>query len=193
MARGRDMAMGMRTDLVRQAMQGNHEAFATLAGQSLARLYGTAGLILGDEPLAAEAVQTTLIRAWRDLPRLRDPGRFDVWLYRLLTHACGDEIRRRERSRQREVDLGHPELPSHSDPTNEIASRDELDRALDRLTPSERAIISLVYFRDFTIQDTAAALGTPVGTAKSRLHRARGALRAALDAERRLHPGEARR
>jgi hypothetical protein len=70
----------MQTDLVEQAMRGNHDAFADLATRAWAKLYGTAGLILGDDGYAQEAVQAALIRAWRDLPTLRHPDRFDAWL-----------------------------------------------------------------------------------------------------------------
>jgi RNA polymerase sigma-70 factor (ECF subfamily) len=66
-----------------------------------------------------------------------------------------------------------------------LADRDELDRAFARLTPDQRSILTLVYYRDLTVPEAAAVIGTPLGTAKSRLHRALDALRAALAAERR--------
>jgi hypothetical protein len=90
--------------LVERARSGDHDAFAVLAGAALARLDAAARLIVRDRELARDVVQDTLLRAWRDLPGLRDPERFDVWLNRLLTHAAIDEARRRRR-RVIEVEL----------------------------------------------------------------------------------------
>ncbi len=166
-------------------MRGNHDAFADLATGAWSRLYGTAGLILGDDGAAQDAVQAALIRAWRDLPTLRDPARFDAWLYRLLLNACRDEGRKRQRGRQREIALLEQEPMASADAFSWLADRDELDRAFARLTPDQRAILALVYYRDLTVPEAAKVMGTPLGTAKSRLHRALDALRGALAAERR--------
>ena len=67
-------------DLVRRAQQGDQDAFAVLAGAAVARLDAAARLILRDSELARDAVQDSMVRAWRDLPGLRDPDRF--------THGC---------------------------------------------------------------------------------------------------------
>jgi RNA polymerase sigma-70 factor (ECF subfamily) len=71
------------------------------------------------------------------------------------------------------------------DPFSWLADRDELDRAFAHLTADQREIVALVYYRDLTVPEAARAIGTPLGTAKSRLHRALEALRAALAAESR--------
>ena len=76
----------MQTELVRRAMHGDHDAFAQLADGAWEKLYGTAGLILRDDGLVQDAMQAALIRAWRDLPTLRDPERFDAWLYRIAVN-----------------------------------------------------------------------------------------------------------
>ncbi len=89
----------MGLDLVERARRGDHDAFAVLAGAAISRLDAAAWLILRDPDLAMDAVQNALVRAWRDLPSLRDPSRFDAWLYRLLISACTDEIRRARRHR----------------------------------------------------------------------------------------------
>ncbi|HEY8237935.1 MAG TPA: sigma factor, partial [Candidatus Limnocylindrales bacterium] len=83
--------------LVERAGRGDHDAFAVLATAASARLDAAARLILRDPELARDAVQNTLVRAWRDLPGLRDPDRFDAWLHRLLVNASLDEARRRRR------------------------------------------------------------------------------------------------
>jgi RNA polymerase sigma-70 factor (ECF subfamily) len=83
--------------LVEQARQGDHDAFSALARESIAQLDAAARLILRDPELARDAVQEAFIRAWRDLAGLRDPDRFDAWMYRLTMNACFDALRRRRR------------------------------------------------------------------------------------------------
>src|SRR5262245_1601301 len=169
-------------ELVEQARRGDHDAFAALAGAAITRLDAVARLILRDRELARDAVQETLVRAWRDLPGLRDPDRFDAWLHRLTVHACLDLTRRRRR-RVTEVEL-EPILDiGLPDATDMLALRDQLDRALARLEPEQRAVVVLRYWLDMELPDAADALGIPLGTAKSRLHRAMAALRLTFDVD----------
>ncbi len=91
-------------DLVERAGLGDHDAFAVLVRESIAHLEAVARLILRDHELARDAVQDAYVRAWRDLPGLRDPDRLDPWLHRLTVNACLDTVRRRRR-RPIEVEL----------------------------------------------------------------------------------------
>jgi RNA polymerase sigma-70 factor (ECF subfamily) len=75
-------------ELVERAIRGDHEAFTALASASADRLFAVATLTLRDRSAAEDAVQEALVRAWRDLPKLRDPDRFGAWLHRLLHNAC---------------------------------------------------------------------------------------------------------
>ena len=118
--------------LVEQARRGDHDAFAVLAGAAVARLDTVARLIVRDRELARDAVQEALVRAWRDLPGLRDPDRFDAWLHRLTVRICIDEVRRRRR-RVIEVELSPLDQPTTADGVSTLADRDELEHALDRL------------------------------------------------------------
>jgi Tol biopolymer transport system component len=93
--------------LVERAGRGDHDAFTELARGAVTRLDQAARLILRDPELARDAVQEALIRAWRDLPRLRDPDRFDAWLYRLTTNACLDKPISNESWVQWAPDSGH--------------------------------------------------------------------------------------
>ena len=166
--------------LVERARRGDHDAFAVLAGAAIPRLDAAARMIVRDPELARDVVQETLLKAWRDLPGLRDPDRFDAWLHRLLTNAALTETRRRRR-RVVEVDLIPMDAPI-PDSSLGLADHDEIAHAFGRIAPELRAVIVLCYYFDLPTTDAAAALGVPVGTVKSRLHRAVDAMRAELDA-----------
>ena len=167
--------------LVERAREGDHDAFAAVAGAALARLDAAARLILRDRELARDAVQDALIRAWRDLPGLRDPDRFDAWLYRLTVHACLDLARRRRR-RVHEVELTPFFEPHSGDVPSDVAERELLDEALRRLEPEWRAVVVLHYFVGMPLPEVASELRIPLGTAKSRLHRSLGVMRTTLEA-----------
>ena len=166
-------------DLVEQAGQGDHDAFAVLLDASIARLDAAARLILRDHELARDAVQEAAIRAWRDLPRLRDPDRFEAWLYRLTVNACLDLARRRRR-RPIEVELTILDDPVINDASTGVADRDLLDRALRRLEPVQRAVIVMHHYLGMPLPEVAETLHIPLGTAKSRLSRSLAAIRVAF-------------
>jgi RNA polymerase sigma-70 factor (ECF subfamily) len=169
--------------LVEAAQRGDHEAFEVLAVAAGDRLFRIARLVLRDVQLAEDAVQDALVKAWRELPGLRDPERFDAWLHRLLVNACADQGRRR-RSRPAEVRILRLE-PSQPDTSQAAADRDQLERGFRRLKPEQRVAIVLHFYLGLSAQEIAETLGAPTGTIKSRLHYATEALRAALDAEAR--------
>ena len=178
----------MGRDLVERARLGDHDAFAELAGAAISHLDATAWLLLRDTERAMDAVQNTLVRAWRDLPTLRDPDRFDAWLHRLLVHACIDEMRRGRRYRL-DVDIADAsDIPFTTDAATMIADRDELERGFRRLGPEERAVLVLHHYLDLPLPEVAATLRIPLGTAKSRLYRGLRTMRAALDADARPGP-----
>jgi RNA polymerase sigma-70 factor (ECF subfamily) len=166
-------------DLVIRAKGGDHDAFTLLVASSIARLDAAARLILRDGELARDAVQDALMRAWRDLPGLREPDRFDAWLHRLTVNACLDLARRRRR-RSIEVQLTPLATPSIADATAELVERQQLDDALGQLEPAWRAIVVMHYYLGMPLPDVAVVLRIPLGTAKSRLHRALREMRASL-------------
>jgi RNA polymerase sigma-70 factor (ECF subfamily) len=165
--------------LVERARKGDHDAFAELARAAVVRLDRAARLILRDPELARDAVQDGLIRAWRDLPGLRDPEAFDGWLHRLTVNACLDLARRRRR-RPIEVELSSIHHPAVADDSVGIARRDLVDNVLRSLDPDGRAIVVLHYYLGMPLPQVAATLSIPVGTVKSRLHRALGTMRIAI-------------
>ena len=166
-------------DLVDRARNGDHDAFAVLAGAAIVRLDAAARLILRDRELARDAVQDAMMRAWRDLPGLRDPEKFDAWLHRLTVHACIDAARHRRR-RPIEVELTVLDAPSVADASSQIIDRELLDRGLRALEPEWRAVVVLHYYLGMPLPDVAAALHVPIGTVKSRLHRSLGVMRTTI-------------
>jgi RNA polymerase sigma-70 factor, ECF subfamily len=178
----------MERELVERARTGDHDAFAELAGAAISRLDATAWLMLRDTDRAMDAVQNTLLRAWRDLPTLRDPDRFASWLHRLLVHACIDEIRRGRRRRLDVEITDATDFPTPADETSALVDRDQLERGFRRLDAEERAVLVLHHYLDLPLPEVAATLGIPLGTAKSRLYRGLREMRAALDADARPGP-----
>jgi RNA polymerase sigma-70 factor (ECF subfamily) len=164
---------------------GDRDAFSELVRIKLAQLYTTARLILRDTDLAQDAVQESLVAAWRDLAGLRDPDRFDAWLRSLLVRACYGEAGRQRRRRYIES-LVPPNAAAVPDPSAETADRDEVERAFLRLSPQQRALIVLHYYEGLPLSETATALGLPLGTVKTRLYRTTAQMRASLDADGRL-------
>jgi RNA polymerase sigma-70 factor (ECF subfamily) len=177
-------------DLVEQARRGDRDAFGILARTRGDRLFGIANRILRDNERSEDAVQQTLVIAWRELPRLRDPDRFDAWINRLLVHACYVEARRARQwsANIRALPLDGPAAP---DDMLAVADRDQLERGFRRLPADQRVILVLRHYLGLEPAEIADTLGIPVGTARSRLHYAHRAMRAALEAvERSVAVGE---
>lgn len=174
----------MRSTTVAEAMEGDAEAFTCLVRESGGRLLAIAYRILRDLPAAEDAVQLTLVTAWRTLPGLRDPDRFGAWLDRILVRTCMAEARRS--GRRMTVRIAHaPDIADHSNALHRVAARDEMERGFRRLTPEQRAVVVLRYYADLRQEEIAEVLDIPAGTVKSRLHHATSALRTALEADAR--------
>jgi RNA polymerase sigma-70 factor, ECF subfamily len=181
--------------VVNRAAHGDREAFDVLTTTHSARLYSVARMILRDDEMAADALQEALVRAWRDLPRLRDQSRFTAWLHRLLVNACYDEARRKRRWRL-DVTATDDSLDSAgadtSDASANVADRDQLARGLSRLPLDQRVVLVLRYYLEVPQAEIAETLAIPAGTVKSRLHNGIAALRAVLEADLRA-PTDSRR
>ena len=183
--------MGLDRDLVERARSGDQEAFAGLVHQASDTLFGVARRILRDPGLAEDVLQNALVTIWRKLPHLRDVDRFDGWSFRILVHACYADAPRNRRwaamVRVLPVDRAEP-----TDAYDSIADRDELEQAFRRLPLDQRAVFVLHHHVGMSLVDVAETLGIPDGTARSRLHYATRALRAAFDAEQRATTREER-
>jgi RNA polymerase sigma-70 factor (ECF subfamily) len=172
-------------DLVVRARQGDRDAFSEIVARSIGRLTGLARLILRDEHAAQDAAQDACMQAWRSLPGLRDVDRFEAWMHQLIVRACLQAIRRNKRVVAAEIRLTPADEPATTGGEGTIDAHDQLERALARIPAEQRAVVVLVYYLDLPLADAAAAMGIPVGTAKSRLSRATQALRAAIEADER--------
>ena len=172
----------MDIDLVRAAQRGDEEAFASLALAAGGRLHAVAHRILRDLDLAEDATQQALLTIWQDLPRLRDPARFEAWSYRLLVRACYAEGRRTRRwaSNLRLLPSDAQQVPEGS---ASVHDRDQLERGFRRLSIDHRAVVVLHHYLDLPLDQVAETLGVPIGTVRSRLYHAMRGLRAALDAD----------
>jgi RNA polymerase sigma-70 factor (ECF subfamily) len=177
-------------ELVRRAARGDHEAFDALVRFASNRLYGIAYRILRDQYLAEDALQQALINIWNELPKLRDPDRFDAWTYRVIVRSSTAEARRAGRGAPTT-----PLLPDDADVSRApddyraVADRDQLERGFSRITAEQRAVLVLQHYAGLSQAEIADVLGVPIGTAGSRIHYAVRALRAAIEADTRLGPG----
>jgi len=175
----------MDDGLVGRAQRGDRDAFDALVGASVNRLYSVAYRVLRSEAAAEDAVQDAMLRAWRDLRALREPGRFDAWLYQLLLNACRDEMRRQRRRPVAVLSAAIEPVDEH-DGVGNVDRRDQLERAFRALSADHRLVLVLYHVQGLRAAEIAELLGIPEGTVTSRLHYGTRALRGALDAGARV-------
>jgi len=173
-------------DLPGQADDVRARTFETLVDRpALDRAYRIARLILGDPFEAEDAAHDAALSAWRRFGELRDPRKFEAWFGRILVNACRDR-QRIQRRLPVSVDPGHIEpiggRGEAADPTDAIARRELLARAISTLSPDHREVVVLRYFADLTVDQIAEQTGTRTGTVKSRLHYALRHLRDDVEA-----------
>ncbi len=159
-----------------RARQGDTTAFERLALRHMTDLYRMATAIVGAAD-ARDVTQETLIAAWRELPRLRDPERFVPWLRRILMNRCRNQLR--SRSRRPAQNLLETALAHRS----ELADADRhlvVEDALGVLPMAQRAVIVLHYLVGLPLREVAETLRVPEGTVKSRLNAGLAALRVHL-------------
>lgn len=173
----------MTSELVERAQRGDRDAFEHLVRPAWRRLFGVAYGIVRDAPLAEDAVQDAIVRCWRDLRGLRNPARFDAWLYRLTVNACRDQVRR---SRRRPIEIHALPLERATDRMElaRLEDRDELERGFSRLTLDHRAALVLTHYVGMSTAEVASILRVPEGTVHSRVHYALRAMRGLIADDR---------
>ena len=184
-----DPALGAgEVDLVRRAQAGDADAFDVLLAGRVTTAYQTAWAILRDEADARDAAQETFFQVWRDLPRLRDPEKFDAWAGRILHNRCMTLLRRRRSNAVREVRVEEWDSAAYSSGGHQLADAhaesDAIRRAFARLSNDQRVLLAFHHVHGRSVADLATITGAPSGTEKWRLHNARQALERALESER---------
>jgi RNA polymerase sigma-70 factor (ECF subfamily) len=174
----------MDRELVERARHGDEEAFDALIERIGDSLHSVARRILRDTTLAEDATQQTLLDAWRHLPQLRDPDRFEAWVHRLLVRACYAEARR-ERRHRGNLRLLPRDATSVADSSSSLAIHEQLDDAFRRLSVEHRTVVVLVHYLGLSPTEAAERMGTPAGTARSRLHYALQQMRSAIETDAR--------
>ncbi|MFN8449336.1 MAG: sigma-70 family RNA polymerase sigma factor [Anaerolineae bacterium] len=179
--------------LIRLARRGDLDAFNALVLRYQDSAYTLAYRIMGDSHSAADAAQEAFITAYRRLNTYRG-GSFRSWLLRITTNQCYDELRRRQRRPAVSVeDMGdEPALPDDADTPEEVVQQRELHRAIQdcigALNADQRVVLVLCDVEGLDYQAIADQLGAQIGTVKSRLSRARAAVRDCLQDVRELLP-----
>lgn len=174
-------------ELVRAAAEGGEDAFAELVRLYEKRVYSLTLRLCGSPEDAADAAQEAFLSAWRGLPAFRREAEFSTWLYRLASNAAIDLLRRSKR-RRGEASLdeeGSPidavdTAPSPQDCLEGAELRDAVAAGMDQLSESHRQALVLRELQELSYEEIAAVLEVDLGTVKSRISRARGALRKIL-------------
>jgi len=182
---------GFEESLVLRARAGDHSAFEALVDTRLEPTFRTALAILGNEADARDATQDIFVRAWRNLPELRDVDRFPAWFGRIVVNTCRSATRQRGRRHIREIqvaslpDGGENLATPGAGHDSETANLDVLERALQRISSSDRTLLALHHHEHLPLEAIGTLLGVPARTVKSRLFSARRSLERALEVEAR--------
>lgn len=171
-------------EIVREAQAGRAEAFEALVEHFGPQVYQLASAIVGPDD-ASDVAQETFLAAWRELPRLREPDRFEPWLRRILVNRSRNVLRGRHRRPATSLDRPGPahQIAGDGDFLEAAHARLALDGAFAGLSADQRAVIALHYGADLTIRDAAESMGVAIGTAKSRLSTALRHLRKAVEGQ----------
>ena len=180
-------------ELVERARNGDASAFDLIVGRHERRVFAVAMRICRHHEDARDVTQEVFITALRAMGGFRGDAQLGTWLHRVTVNAALDLVRKRQRREATTVEeIG--DRPS-ADPGPEAAAIEsvrarEVHRALGTLSPDQRAVVVLCDLEGLDYAEAAEVLGVPVGTVKSRLHRARLALARALGHLRNAEPAE---
>lgn len=163
--------------LVLRAQAGDTESLAQLVDLWQPRLWPFAKVLTGDDESAWEVMQETWLAVLQDLKRLQDPARFRPWIFRIVRNKAADRVRRRTQERK---SLDRQTLEAS---VNCTKPREDLRDMLGALPEQDACLLALHYLEGTTYEEMATILGVPTGTIKSRLHAARGRLRAKWENE----------
>lgn len=169
--------------LVRQALVGDSRSFQQLYRRYQQRVRSTLYQLCGPSILD-DLVQEVFLRAWKGLPRLREPSQFSTWLYRISWNVATDQRRKWARHSSQEHRLSQLNPEEGQEPfLVQLHYQDLVQRSLAQLTLQQRAVLVLHDLEALSQKEVAAVLNIPLGTVKSRLFHARAAVRRFLQAE----------
>ncbi len=167
--------------LIERSQRGDLQAFDLLVAEHADAIYQVAYRITGNRHDAEDAAQEAFVKAFRGLRQYRGEATFETWLYRIATNAAIDLVRRRPPAPASSLDEAAGVV---TDSLETDMERHEIHRrvqwALQTLSPEHRAIVILRDLRGFSYDEIACILRVPPGTVRSRLSRAREALRPLL-------------
>jgi RNA polymerase sigma-70 factor, ECF subfamily len=161
-------------ELVRRHLDGDKQAFTDLMQRHERRVYNVAYRMLGRREDAADATQDVFVTCLRKLGGFRGTAAFSTWLHRVTLNVCYDALRKR--GREDLVEEVPPPRATGFDLAETTAVAIDAHRALQRVPEEFRAVLILHDVQGIPYQEIAEAIGAPVGTIKSRLHRGRVAL-----------------
>lgn len=175
-------------DLVASARRGDPDAYGVLVRRYQDRLYPTLLRLTGRHEDACDLLQETFLRAYLKLDRFQGESSFFTWIYRIGINLALSDMRRRKPPLQlhdpdREARRELAQSVERTDPSRplEQAERDaQVEKALDSLLPDYRAVVVLKDIDGLRYEEIAQIMKIPVGTVRSRLHRARAELREKL-------------
>ncbi len=175
--------------LVERAKRGDVEAFEQLIGQHQRTVYNIAYRLTGNHEDASDVAQEAFIRAYSSLAEFRGDSSFATWLYRIVNNACLDELRKRKRQRVTYIDESvtmddgemSRQIADTADGPEQALERVEIQRAvqesINSLDDEYRVVLVMRDIQGYSYNEIADSLGINLGTVKSRLNRARNALK----------------
>lgn len=166
-------------EIVQRVQAGDAEAFGLLVHRYSGRLYALAQAVVRDAQRAEDVVQESFIRAYEHLGGFRGASAFATWLYRIAYNRAVGECRRRSFGRIDAESCAVAEEPSDERYDGETVAR--MRRALERLRPEERALVTLFYEEERSVAEIAQIMDLSLSNVKVRLHRLRGRLRGYME------------
>ena len=172
-------------ECVRKLQRGETDAFETLIRRHQKTIFNLVYRMLGDYDEAAEISQEVFLSAYRAIGNFRGDANFSTWLYRIALNHATTRRKSLNTRQQRSVPIENTEPASdpHPGPAESMEKkeiRQRVQQALNRLDPDDAAVILLRDLQDVPYEEVARVLEIPIGTVKSRLHRARLALKSEL-------------
>lgn len=192
-AQRRDLAENPQIEWVRRAQAGDLEAFEQLFNQHQRGVYNVIYQMVRSDQDASDLTQDAFVRVWKSLPRLQAPEAFTSWLYRIATNLARNWIRDNTRVRQESLDQPYGDAEEEggqrdvvdtsgdpSDVTQTRAMQETVQRAIHGLSQDHRTVVTLHHIEGMPVEEIAKVMNCSVGTVKSRLARARDALKRKL-------------